>query len=414
MKPTSAGAPRSSRSRILWIDAARGASGDMLLGGLVDLGVPLERIREAIESLPLTGWIISARRVDRCGLACTKIDVKVEEHGHDRTWSDIESILRGGSLAPEVLTRSLAIFRRLFEAEAEVHGRAPDEIHLHEAGGIDAIVDVVGTVVGLAHLAPQEIVVSEMTTGYGEVPCAHGKYPVPAPATALLVRGAPVRAGDIEIERLTPTGAAILTSIASDWGFLPPMRPAAVGHGAGTHELSHVPNALRMILGDSERAAAGLAGIEGQVAVLECTVDDATPQALAFAAERLLDAGALEVFTSPVTMKKGRQGHHLTVLGRPEDLTRLARRMLGDTSTLGLRFRLEQRFELERAVRPVETRFGTVRVKVGLLDGRVLHAWPEYEDCASLAERHGAPLSDVQQAALEAHKSETDPNGGTS
>ena len=313
-----------------------------------------------------------------------------------------------------MLKRSLAIFRRLFEAEAEVHGRAPDEVHLHEAGGIDAIVDVVGTVVGLAHFAPHEIVVSEMTTGYGEVACAHGKYPVPAPATTLLVRGAPVRAGDVEAERLTPTGAAILTTLASDWGALPPMRPTAVGHGAGTRELNQVPNALRMIFGESERAAAGLAGIEGQVAVLECTVDDTTPQALAFAAERLLDAGALEAFTSPITMKKSRQGHHLTVLGRPEDLTRLARQMLDDTSTLGLRFRLEQRFELERAVHPVETRYGTVRVKVGLLDGRVLHAWPEYEDCATLAERHGASLSDVQQAALETYRAEPDHNGGTS
>jgi len=386
----------------------------MVLGGLVDLGVPLERIREAIESLPLDGWIISSRKIESCGLACTKIDVKVGEHGHDRTWSDVESILRGGALAPDVLERSLAIFRRLFEAEAEVHGRTFEETHLHESGGIDAIVDVVGAVAGIAHLAPHEIVVSQMTTGFGEVACAHGVYPVPAPATALLVRGAPVRAGEIEIERLTPTGAAILTTLASRWGALPPMRPTAVGHGAGTRELKQVPNVLRMILGESERTAAGLAGIEGQVAVLECAVDDATPQALAFAAERLLEAGALEAFTSPITMKKGRQGHHLTVLGRPEDLTRLARRMLGETSTLGLRFRLEQRFELDRRIHPVETRYGTVRVKVGVLDGHALHAWPEYEDCAALAERHGVPLSDVQQAALEAHRNKPEGNGGTS
>jgi uncharacterized protein (TIGR00299 family) protein len=399
---------------MLYVDAARGASGDMILGCLVDLGVPLETLRSALEQLPIRGWTIAARKIDRCGLACTKVEVEVEQDSTARRWRDIEAIVRSPGLAPRVSERALAIFRRLIEAEAEAHGASPERAHLHEAGAVDAIVDVVGACVGLEHLRVDEIVVSEMTTGFGEVRCAHGVYPVPAPATALLVRGAPVRGGDVEAERLTPTGAAVLTTLVDRWGALPSMRPLAVGHGAGSKEFGDTPNLLRMILGEAGPDAATLEGIAGDVAVLECTVDDATPQAIAFAAERLLDEGALDAYTSPVTMKKGRLGHHLTVLSRPEHLSRLARRLLSDTSTLGLRFRGEKRYELERIVRRVETRFGPVGVKLGLLDGRVVHAWPEYDDCAALAERHGAPLGDVQQAALERYASirdSSDPHG---
>jgi uncharacterized protein (DUF111 family) len=365
---------------MLYVDAARGASGDMILGCLVDLGVPLETLRSALEQLPIRGWTIAARKIDRCGLACTKVEVEVEQDSTARRWRDIEAIVRSPGLAPRVSERALAIFRRLIEAEAEAHGASPERAHLHEAGAVDAIVDVVGACVGLEHLRVDEIVVSEMTTGFGEVRCAHGVYPVPAPA----------------------------------WGALPSMRPLAVGHGAGSKEFGDTPNLLRMILGEAGPDAATLEGIAGDVAVLECTVDDATPQAIAFAAERLLDEGALDAYTSPVTMKKGRLGHHLTVLSRPEHLSRLARRLLSDTSTLGLRFRGEKRYELERIVRRVETRFGPVGVKLGLLDGRVVHAWPEYDDCAALAERHGAPLGDVQQAALERYASirdSSDPHG---
>jgi uncharacterized protein (TIGR00299 family) protein len=399
----------------------------MILGGLVDVGVPLDVVRAALRGLPLSGWTIEPRGVTRCGLAGTKIDVEIEEDGAERGWTELESILRGGALAERVLERSLAIFRRLIEAEAAVHGRAPGEVHLHEAGAVDAIVDIVGACAGLEHLRVDEVVVSRLTTGFGEVRCAHGTYPVPAPATAELIRGVPVRGGDVEAERLTPTGAAVLTVLADRWGALPPMRPLAVGHGAGERDLEGVPNLLRMILGEADPSAAhaavsvgpDLAAIEGEVAVLECTVDDATPQALAFAAGRLLAAGALDVATSPVTMKKGRPGHRLTVLARPEDLDRTARQVLRDTTTLGVRFRIERRFALERELRRVETAFGPVGVKVAWLGDRVLRVQPEYEDCAALAERHGTTLERVRRAALEAHAAAgevgptDDPQGGT-
>lgn len=389
-----------SGGSILWIDAGQGGSGDMMLGALVDLGVPIDVIRDAIRALPMDGWTLEARSMTRCGLAATKVEVTVDEHVHGRNWSELQAIVRGGTLARPIAERSLSIFRRLIEAEAEVHGRSPEEVHLHEAGGTDAIVDVVGSVAGWCHLAPAETVVSAMTTGFGQIRCAHGLYPVPAPATALLLRGAPVQGGEIEAERLTPTGAAILIGLADRFGTLPAMRPRAVGNGAGTRDLGACPNMLRLILGEGE---AGRPTHSGEVEVLECTLDDITPQALSHAVERLFAAGAIEVFTSPVAMKKGRSGQLLTVLCRCDDAERLAEVAFRQTTTLGIRTRRESRLELARDSVTVDTVYGAVRVKRGYWNGERVQCWPEYEDCAALADRHGVPLEQVQRAALEAH-----------
>ena len=386
--------------RLLWVDASQGAAGDMLLGALCDLGVDLAGVEAALRRLPVDGWRIETRRIVRTGLAATKLDVTVDSEGPARGWSELERIAGDASLPPRVRERALAIFRRLIEAEARVHGGSPDKVHLHEAGGIDAIVDVVGFCLGLEQLGVDEIVVSEMTTGHGEIECAHGRYPLPAPATAELIRGAPARGGDIEGERLTPTGAAILTTLADRWGALPSMRPQEVGLGAGSRDLGAVPNVVRLFLG--ERSSETAAEATGEVAVLECTVDDMTPQALAHTMQGLLGAGALEAFTTPALMKKGRAGHHLTVLTRPDEVGRLAQRLLRESSSLGVRFRLERRFELERSIEPVETEYGRVGVKVGRREGAAVQAWPEYDDCATLAERHAVPLTRIQQAALAA------------
>jgi uncharacterized protein (TIGR00299 family) protein len=337
--------------------------------------------------------------VTRRGIAARKIDVRVRgDHPH-RGWRALRSVLRGAALEPAVRDRSLAVFRRLIEAEAEAHGVAFERVHLHEAGGVDAIIDVVGACVALHELRPARIVVSPMTTGFGTVRCEHGVYPVPGPATMALVRGRPVRAGEIEVERLTPTGAAILTTIAEDWSTMPSMRPRAVGYGAGDHDLGDAPNVLRMVLGPEDGATRGGTG---EVAVLECTLDDSTPQALAFASESLMRAGALDVFTTAVVMKKGRAGHALSVIALPDRVEELARLILEETSTIGLRFRTERRVELERTIRRVKTRYGTVGVKVSRLGERLLQAWPEYDDCAAAARRHGVPLDRVQREALRA------------
>jgi uncharacterized protein (TIGR00299 family) protein len=387
--------------RVLYVDGSSGAAGDMILGALVDVGVPLARMRRAVESLKIEGWRLSSRRVTRAGLTARKVSVRVRGDHHGRTWSEIRRIVQSGDLEPDVRARALAVFRRLIDAEAEVHGLAPDKVHLHEAGGIDAIVDVVGACVGFAHLALRRIVVSTLTTGFGTVRCSHGVYPVPAPATARLIIGVPVRGGELEVERLTPTGAAILTTVADHWGPLPAMRPTAVGYGAGDRDLGEDPNFLTMILGEETGASAvDDPGGGAETLVIEFNVDDAPPQVLAYASERLFAGGALEVYTTPIQMKKGRSGHQLTVLAPPDLLDRLASIVLEETTTLGLRYRRVGRIELDRELSAVTTPYGKVRIKVGSLDGRAVQAWPEYEDCAALARRRKIPLKEVQQAAV--------------
>lgn len=394
----------SDDERILFVDGRAGASGDMILGALVDLGVPASVIRRALESLALPDWRIVSRRVARAGLTARRVSVRVEGEEGPRRWAEIRRIIRRGGLEAGVREKALEVFRRLFEAEARVHGSQAEKIHLHEVGGTDAIVDVVGACVGFEHLRPAKIVVSTLTTGGGTVHCAHGVYSVPAPATAVLIQGVPVQEGDIQVERLTPTGAAILTTLANAWGPLPPMRPLAVGYGAGSRDLGGAPNLLRMILGAPVVPIREDRTDDRELLVIEFNVDDAPPQVLAYAAERLLQSGALEVFTTAVQMKKGRTGHLINVLARPEDLGVLSEVCFHETTTLGLRYRPETRLELERSFERVRTPYGSVRIKVGRLQGRSIQAWPEFEDCARLARDHGVPLREIQQSALQAHR----------
>lgn len=391
----------SSADRILWIDAGAGASGDMLLGALIELGVSATAMRRALAGLPLGGWTLRPRRVERRALAATEARVVVRGEAHGaRRWRDIKRILDAGRLDADVHATALRIFRRLFEAEGRAHGLDPDRVHLHEAGATDAVIDIVGASFAVARLAPRRIVVSPLTTGSGTVACAHGDYPVPGPATTWLLRGVPVSGIEASGERLTPTGAAVLTTIADSWGGLPAMRPLAVGHGAGSRDYDDRPNVLRAVLGESHEGAEDA----DEVVVLECTLDDATPQLLAYAVERVFEAGALDVFTTGTVMKKGRSGHLVTVLARPESFGPVSDALLRETTTLGVRFRRERRLELDRPMRVVSTPYGKVRVKVGVLADREIHAWPEYEDCASIARRRKIPLFAVQQAALEAHR----------
>ncbi len=412
----------SAREKILWLDAAAGASGDMILGALVDLGASFAAVKRAVAGLGLSGVRLSRHAVVRGAVAATKIDVGIAGHRHDdhhvhaksarrahghdhdhgRTLSDIRKIISGAPLDAAVRDRALVIFRRLVEAEAEAHGLTPKSVHLHEAGASDAIADVVGVCAALHAIGPDRIVVSAMTTGVGTVACAHGLYPVPGPATSLLLRGAPLTGIEAQGERLTPTGAAILTSIANEYGGPPAMTLKAVGHGAGSREYPERPNLVRALLGEREvadRTAAAAPRIP-QVLVVEFTVDDATPQLLAYAIEQLFAAGAIDVHTTPVQMKKGRAGHHVTALTHVQQFDAVTRAALTETTTLGLRFHLEGRIELDRAIERVATPYGPIGVKVGRMDGAEVHATPEYDDCAAAARKHGVPLFVVQQAAL--------------
>ncbi len=380
----------------LYIDAFAGASGDMILGALVDLGVPLKVIREAVASLPIDGWKLSTRREDKQGISARRVRVNVPEDGPCRGWKEISRILKAGDLAAPVLKRALAVFRRILEAEAEIHGRPFDKVHLHEAGAMDALIDVTGACVGLAWLAPKKIIVSPLVTGSGTIRCQHGLYPVPAPATAKIIEGLPASSGGLDGERLTPTGAAILATIAEGWGSMPAMKTLCTGYGAGTRNFPDMPNVLRIFLGDDIDGSSSTP----QIAVLECTVDDLPPQVLSHAAERLLASGALDVWTTAVVMKKGRSGHTLTVLARPADRELLGDLLLQETGSLGLRYRLENRVELERSFTKVKTRYGTIRIKTGSYQEQPIRSWPEYEDCSKAARKHDIAVRIVQDEAL--------------
>jgi uncharacterized protein (TIGR00299 family) protein len=383
-------------ARTLYIDAFAGASGDMILGALVDLGVPLKVIKTAVASLPITGWKLSTRREDKQGISARRVHVNVPEDGPCRGWKEISRILKAGDLAAPVLRQALAVFRRILEAEAEIHGRPFDKVHLHEAGALDALIDITGACVGLAWLDPGKIVVSPLVTGSGTVRCQHGLYPVPAPATAKLIQGVPASSGGLDGERLTPTGAAILTTIAEEWGTMPAMVVDRTGYGAGTRNFPDMPNVLRMFLGDDVKETS----TAPQIAVLECTLDDLPPQVLAYAAERLLEAGALDVWTTPVVMKKGRSGHTLTVLNRPGQLETMSDILIQETGTLGIRYRYENRIELERTFTKVKTSYGTIRIKAGTYKEQPIRSWPEYEDCAKAARKHDVAVRVVQDEAL--------------
>jgi len=383
-------------SRIVYVDAASGASGDMILGAVVDLGLPLEELRAELGRLSLSGYRLEASRVSRSGLRATKVDVVAEEaapaHRHLR---DILGLVDASTLDPEVKERAAALFRRLAEAEGAVHGTSPEKVHFHEVGALDSIVDIVGGVIALRWLRGARIVSSPLNLGTGTVEMSHGTFPVPPPATAALVKGVPVY-GAGEGELLTPTGALLLTAHVTEWGPLPPMRIEKAGHGAGTRETRGRPNVLRLLVGE-EDAPAG-----DRVLVLETEIDDAAPQLLGPLLERLLAAGALDAFFTPVQMKKGRPGVLVTVLAPPSARGAIEERLFQETTTLGVRWQEWSRTVLERETATVDTAYGPIRVKIGRRGATVYNAWPEFEDCQRAAEAKGVAVKQVLAEAVAA------------
>lgn len=388
--------------RIAYFDCFSGAAGDMILAALIDAGWPAERLHWLVNQLGLPGVSATVEKVKRHGIAATHVRVvigpeAIKKHRHLHHIRDIIDAAAG--LPPRMKDNALAVFRRLAEAEAAVHQTTIEKVHFHEVGAADAIVDIVGACLGLADLGVERTFCSPIPTGHGTVTCEHGVMPVPAPATALLLRGVPLAACDEPGELTTPTGAAVLTTLAGGFGPMPPMTLRASGTGAGTREGQTRPNILRVLIGET---AAADGDETDTVALIEAQLDDATGQVLAHAGERLLAAGALDAYLTPIIMKKGRPGHLLTVLCRPEDCDALERVVLTETTTFGLRRSTTQRRKLAREHATVQTPHGPIRVKLGRLAGRVVQAWPEYDDCVAAAARTGAPLRQVQQAALEA------------
>lgn len=382
---------------IAYFDCFSGVSGDMLLGAFVDAGVSLDDLRADLSRLPLHNYEITAEKVVKQGLAATLVQVKTGHEHHHRHLGDIVAIIEQADLPVPVKERAKAIFQRLAEAEARVHGTTVAQVHFHEVGAVDAIVDIVGACCCLHRLGIERVTASALPLGGGWVDTEHGRLPVPAPATAALLEGVPSYGGPVEAELVTPTGAAILTTICESFGPMPPMTIARTACGAGRRDLPH-PNVLRLFLGES---AAGDPR-ELQLALIETNLDDMNPELLGYVMERLLEAGARDVYYTPIVMKKSRPATLVSVLCEPAQVDALSGLLFRETTTLGLRVSTVLRRCLAREWREVQTEYGAVRVKLGLLDGEVINAAPEYEDCARLAREKGVPAKAVYEAARKA------------
>jgi pyridinium-3,5-bisthiocarboxylic acid mononucleotide nickel chelatase len=382
--------------RIAFFDCFSGASGDMILGSLLDAGLELAALQAELGKLPLAHYEVGQRQVVKGGLGGSQAEVIVhaEPHPQSRRLGDIEAIIAGSTLEAAVKEQSLAIFRRLAEAEARVHRTTVEHIHFHEVGAMDTIIDVVGAVAGLRLLGVARVYCSPLHVGTGLVQCAHGTLPVPAPATAELIKGKPFYATGVQGELLTPTGAAILTTLAAGFGGIPEMTLEQVGYGAGTLETA-APNLLRVLIGESVE---GLAGFEReQVAVVETTIDDMNPQMYDYLMGKMLAQGALDVFLSPVQMKKNRPGTMLTVICPPEQVARFAQFLLKETTTIGIRWRLDQRLKTRREIVEVATPYGPVRCKVVEVAPGETTVNPEYDDLKRIALEQEVPLKEVME-----------------
>ncbi|MGD8625254.1 MAG: nickel pincer cofactor biosynthesis protein LarC [Anaerolineae bacterium] len=392
--------PAPGQIKTAYFDCFSGASGDMLLGSLLDAGLAEEDLRADLARLAVGGYRLEARRVTRRGLSGTHLHVHLEDEARPaRTLPAIRALVDDSDLPAAVKARSLAVFGRIARAEAGIHGTTIDEVHFHEIGAVDSLVDVVGFAAGLARLGVEAVYCSPLPLGSGSVQTEHGRLPAPAPATLALLAGAgaPTVPGRAPTEMVTPTGAALLAEFATFER--PAMNIQAVGYGFGSKEFDW-PNALRVWLG--VQAAAGPAQDEDRVVWLACNLDDATGEMLGYVQERLLAAGALDAWFTPIQMKKSRPATQLSVLARPEDAGRLADLLLRETPTLGVRHQALGRTTAGREVRQVETPWGKVRVKLKYLAGQVVAASPEHDDCARLAAAAGLPLGQVADAARQA------------
>jgi pyridinium-3,5-bisthiocarboxylic acid mononucleotide nickel chelatase len=413
---------------ILYYDCFAGISGDMHLGAMVDCGVPEDHLRRELARLGLHGWSLRFTRDSRMGISGTRADVDVEgaphahghEHGHDhdhsldgadhghehahRSWADIRALISGSGLSEPVTARALGIFRKLAEAEASVHGTAVDDVRFHEVGAVDSIVDIVGAAVCLEYLKPDRVLCSTVELGSGFVRCQHGLLPVPAPATALLLTGVPVRSGAVPFEMTTPTGAAILAAsvhaFTDDKRFT--IRRTAYGVG---HRDTEIPNVLRVFLAEAAQAGAATASAHGAVpageaCLLECNIDDMSPEMYGHVSDRLFSAGAADVYFTPIIMKKSRPAVMLSVLCPAAAEEMLTDIILRETTTFGLRRLGVGKVAMEREMYTVKTSLGDVRVKAALRDGRRVKSKPEYEDCRRIALERNMPLREVYETVL--------------
>ena len=383
--------------KIAYFDCFAGISGDMALGALVDAGASLGDLTEELYKLDLQGYHVEAMKIVKRGISATSLGVVVDEQHRERGFAQIRRIIEASELSDAVKARSVAIFRRLGEAEAKIHGKDIEEIHFHEVGAVDAIVDIVGVCICLDLLGIDRACASPIPTFHGSVKMAHGTLPLPAPATVELLKGAPWRELGIEGEIVTPTGAAILAELADSYGPMPAMRVESIGYGAGKKDFG-IPNVLRVMVGQAVEES----GEVEEVAVMETNIDDMSPQVYDVVMDRLFAAGALDVYLTPIQMKKNRPAVLVSVICAPEDTGRMSDILFEETSTIGIRIDRRSRTCLPREFVTVETRFGSIRVKVARKGGEVVNAQPEYDDCKAAAAAHAVPVKLVRDSALAA------------
>jgi pyridinium-3,5-bisthiocarboxylic acid mononucleotide nickel chelatase len=422
-------------TKILYLDCFSGVSGDMLLGACLDAGLPLDALRAALGSLALDDYALSSARVLRAGVAATRwvleehvpagavpAQERTELHGADhgpsaggtppgssraahhrhphRHVGQIERLIARSALAPASRDRAIALVHRLAAIEADIHQMPIEDVHLHEVGALDSILDIVGGVFALEWFGAERIVASPLNLGSGTVRCAHGTFPVPAPATARLTQGVPVYQDGPAVELTTPTGALLVTSFATSFGPLPPMRVDRIGYGAGHRDFADRPNVLRVLVGEADGPATDQA--RERVSLMTFEIDDMNPQIYGVLIDMLLAAGAHDVYYTPVQMKKSRPGTLVTVMAAPERRSALSAIVFRETTTLGVRYHDEEREVLDREIVTVTTLWGPVPIKVARLGGAVTNAAPEFEACLALARAHDVPIKDIQAAATKA------------
>jgi uncharacterized protein (TIGR00299 family) protein len=400
--------------KVLYFDCFSGASGDMIVGALIDAGVRLDDIQAALGSLSIDRDAVSIERVRRAGISATKFLVHGEDAGHEhhhqthggvateahahRTLTEIYALIDGSRLSAPGKARAKALFARLAEAEGAIHGTSADKVHLHEVGALDSIIDIVSTVHALELIGADRIVASPLNVGSGTIRSSHGLYPVPAPATVRLLEGVPIYSGTQRAEMVTPTGALLITEYATEFGGIPAMKTSRIGYGAGARNFEDTPNVVRVLIGESDASVSS-----HTVTVIEAEIDDMNPQIFGLVMDRLLADGALDVFYTPIQMKKGRPGTLVTVIAAPDARERLTGLIFRETTTIGVRYREMARECLDRETVVVDTALGPVRFKIARRNGEVLNAAPEFDDCVRLAVQHNLPAKHVQALATQAY-----------
>ena len=385
--------------KILYFDCFSGVSGNMILGAMVDAGIDIKALKKELKKLDLHSYSLKVSKVKRKGIKGTKVDVIVDKkkHLHHTHYKDIKRLIERSKLSKKIKEDSLAIFKNIAEAEAKIHRTSVDNVHFHEVGAVDSIVDVVGTSICISLLNSDITLSSPINTGKGMVKTEHGLLPVPAPATTEMLKGFPSYSSDIEFELATPTGVGIITAMAKASNTIPVMKTNVIGYGAGSKDFSDSPNLLRIMIGEGYSPSE-----QDSITVIESNIDDMNPQFYDHIMNRIFDAGALDVFLTPIIMKKNRPAVKITLLSDNDNVNKLADILLKETTSFGLRMYKTERIKLEKEIKTVKTEYGSTKVKIGKKNGKIINIAPEYEDCKRIANERGISIREVYEKVKSA------------